>query len=158
MADKLNTILQRLYHLELENQVMHKSMEPKSSVPAEADPLDTNETSFPALNLGSSAITPLLPKFYNKMTWFPLPISTLLTLITWPIPKLRMPHTRKEPPKCAPLLKTRYNEPSNSSILRLNWQSLAISSAKTLLLTTIWMILSTYCTWFQPIFHQNWSR
>lgn len=55
MTDTLNNILQRLDQLELENQTMRKSMASKSSAPAAVDPMDTNETSFPALNLGSSA-------------------------------------------------------------------------------------------------------
>lgn len=102
-TDTLNTILQRLDYLELENQAIRKSMKSKSSVPTEVDPMDANNSSFPVLNLGSSASTPDPVVTSPEATVTPgiPPTLTPLTRTTWPIPNLRMPPTRKNPPKCA---------------------------------------------------------
>ena len=55
MSDTLNTILQRLDHLEQENQLMRKTMETKTPVSADLTSINNNEPATPALQTDSSA-------------------------------------------------------------------------------------------------------
>ena len=55
MSDTLNTILQRLDHLEQENQLMRKLIETKTSVSADLTSINNNKPATPALQTDSSA-------------------------------------------------------------------------------------------------------